>query len=145
MVHSANNTLKTRLMPSKRSSCTADSVGAGCYSFKCSNCELRYIGQTGRSVETRVREHKQNLRLGREGSAVWQHFAQSGHDINFNSNQCLFKSTNLSNRLVVESALIKEIPNFNNTSGTCSVDNLSSRIILSSNKFLKNSLSNLTI
>ena len=83
------------------------------------------------------------MRCGRQNSAVFKHWADTGHDINFNSNSLVYKSGNLNNRLIVESALIKKLKTFNNTAGACSIDNLSSHLITSSNRNLRNNLNNL--
>ena len=133
---SAKNTLKSKLTSTNRSSCSRSNVDSGCYAFNCGNCPLRYLGQTGRAIGTRIREHRDCVRLGRENSAVYTHWATTGHEINFDSSALIYKSNSLSNRLIVESALIKKIPNFNNTQGACTIDPLSSDLILKSQKFL---------
>ena len=134
----AKNTLKTTLINSTKTSGISDNIESGCYTIDCGDCELKYIGQTGRDLKVRVREHRENVNHGRLNSALFQHVAKTGHCINFNSSQIVYKSKDLGNRLTVESALIKSVPNFNNTHGACSVDQLSSNLILNSKRTLKN-------
>ena len=64
----------------------------------------------------------------------------TGHNIDFNNGEMIYNSNKLSNRLIVESALIKSVSNFNNTGGAVSVDELSSSLILGSNTRLKSKL-----
>ena len=44
------------------------------YEIKCSTCDKGYIGETGRKIETRVKEHRAHARNGHpELSAVAEH------------------------------------------------------------------------
>ena len=97
-----------------------------------------YWYQTGRDFETRIRDNKASFNNSYSKSATLDHSIATNHKIDFNSSKLVYKSGDLSRRLVVESSLIKAIPNYNNTQGVCSIDNLSSKIILSSNRSLSN-------
>ena len=106
----------------------------------CNDCPLKYVGQTGRLLSTRLRENRDSVRLGRSYSALYKHVESTGHTIDFNHADFVYKSSNVCNRLVVESALIKSIPNFNNTEGAVSVDRCSTKLILNSNRAIKSRL-----
>ena len=44
------------------------------YHVSCSDCQSEYTSETGRSLKTRLKEHKDHARLGRpEKSALAQH------------------------------------------------------------------------
>ena len=102
--------------------------------MKCGDCPNFYVGETGREFKTRLREHKDNVRLGRESSALFTHVRDSNHAIDWGGAGLVYKSRDTNKRLVVESALIKTLPNFNNLGGVSSIDKASSSIILDCNK-----------
>ena len=59
------------------------------YSLACECCQV-YIGQTGRSVETRIKEHHRHKRLGHgEKSAVTERRFIHDHLIKFKDTQIL--------------------------------------------------------
>ena len=52
------------------------------YFTHCKQCEIVYIGQTKRNLETRTKEHLRNLRLNyTEKSVITSHFWNTGHEI----------------------------------------------------------------
>ena len=61
----------------------------------------------------------------------------TGHHIDLNSAELVFKSGVVGERLVVESALIKKVKNMNNTEGAVSIDNYASELIIGSNHLLQ--------
>ena len=55
------------------------------YRIPCGTCSKVYIGQTGRTLEHRLKEHKRALTLGNTAqSAVAEHAAEQNHAINWN-------------------------------------------------------------
>ena len=143
VVRSATNIIKSKVTRTKFASDARDVVVGGCYTVNCADCDARYIGQTGRGLGTRIGEHRNNVRFGRTHSAFFKHVQETGHDIDFNSGELIYRSNNLSNRLIVESALIKNVANFNNTDGAVSADELSGSLILNSDRRLKSKLRSL--
>ena len=137
VVHPATKTIKSKVTRTKFASGGSDGVVGGCYSVPCGDCDARYIGQTGRALSTRIGEHKSNVRFGRNNSAIFKHVQDTGHNINFNNSEMIYRSGALSNRLIVESSLIKNVKNFNNTEGAILVDSLTSSLVLNSNSRLK--------
>ncbi|GJQ84994.1 hypothetical protein Trydic_g3656 [Trypoxylus dichotomus] len=65
-------------------------TSTGVYGIPCS-CGLVYIGTTKRSINTSLKEHKRNCRLGQaDKSAVAEHAPQDGdHNINFANTEVL--------------------------------------------------------
>ena len=52
------------------------------YQISCSDCPATYVGQTGRTLEHRIKEHKYALTSGNiDKSAVAEHMAMTGHTI----------------------------------------------------------------
>ena len=74
---------------------------------------------------------------GSEKNAVFQHVKCKNHAIDWSNSSIIYHSDLESNRLVVESTLIKEKSTFNNTQGVVSIDSMSSAVILDSFPQLK--------
>jgi len=64
---------------SKSFKSTEQNVSPGVYKIKCSNCPQHYIGQTGRNLSIRVKEHQYNA-FHNHSSAITTHF-QLGHTV----------------------------------------------------------------
>ena len=74
------------------------------YSIPCSECPRTYIGQTGRSLDHRLREHCQALKNGDLGSsALAEHVFSSNHQVdqskamvidthNYTQTRCMLES-----------------------------------------------------
>ena len=101
--------------------------------MRCDDCDRVYVAESGRSFDVRLGEHKDAVRLGRGNNAVYKHVYDTNHSINWNGSKLLYHSRDLNNRLIVESALIKSVDNFNVMPGTCAVDGSTKNIILQSN------------
>ena len=67
----------------------------GVYSIPCS-CEKLYIGETGRSMETRFKEHSAHLRHDRhKKSTLAEHSHLTGHQICLENAKVLAREDNL--------------------------------------------------
>jgi hypothetical protein len=65
----------------------------GIYRIPC-ECGKVYVGQTGRTIEIRCKEHKRHIRLGQpDKSAVAEHSIEAGHNVDFNNITILKKVT----------------------------------------------------
>ena len=134
LVHSASNSLRNHLVTNKppRPATLPSSQSAGVYRLPCSGCDRSYYGETGRSIDVRVGEHRSAMRKGDLKNACFKHFAATNHSIDFDNCQVVFQSENWYNRLVVESSCIVNLPNFKNMRSTLAIDKLSANIVLSS-------------
>ena len=101
----------------------------GVYKIPCKDCDLLYIGQTGRDLKSRVTEHKNSVRYAQNSSAVFNHVSTLGHSINWNDAEILYKSDCSYKRKIVESALINVLPNFNISRGQWSPDPITSVVV----------------
>lgn len=91
----------------------------GVYQLKCS-CGKAYIGQTGRSVKCRIKEHQRDARLRNiERSAIAEHLHENGqHIINFQEVEILSRTENYYPRVIRESLeIMKNGNNFNREDG----------------------------
>ena len=134
VVSPASNSLRTHLVRNKppQSDDSSSLECAGVYSVPCSTCNLAYYGETGRSVEVRLGEHKSAVRKGDLRNACFKHVSTSNHDINWSNSHLIFRSEDWYQRLVVESSCIVTKSNFNNMRSTLAIDKFSAEIILSS-------------
>ena len=74
------------------------------YSIPCKACPAMYIGQTGRPLETRVKEHKTAVRNGEvSSSALAEHAWNESHQIDWDDVSVLAAENNLQRRLTLES------------------------------------------
>ena len=79
---------------------------AGVYKIPCHDCDNFYVGETGRSIPTRISEHKRDIVMNKPESAIANHVSNFGHRMNFDATAMIFKSSSLNRRHIVESAFI---------------------------------------
>jgi hypothetical protein len=84
-------------------------------------CGRVYIGQTGPSVDIRLKEHQRHIRLEHpDKSAVTEHSIDQGHRIQFHNSSILSTTTRYMNRFVREAIEIELHPyNLNGEGGLC--------------------------
>ncbi len=82
-------------------------VAGGVYAIPCKVCDEVYIGQTGKTLNERVTQHKYSVRSAQESSGIFKHVERENHCINWDESKFIHKSNSLSERLIVESALIR--------------------------------------
>ena len=70
------------------------------------------------------------VRLGRANNAVSKHVRHMSHAIDWNFFILVYKSGVESHSIALETALVRKVPNFNNTQNTLGVGNLSFNLIL---------------
>ncbi|CAG4951018.1 unnamed protein product [Parnassius apollo] len=106
----------SQFLPSVK--CNIPLQDAGVYKLDC-ECGLSYIGQTKRSIETRVKEHIADVKHRRSGkSAVCEHVQDRPHHyISFDKPQILAKEHRFLPRMIREAIEIKKHPNFNREDG----------------------------
>ncbi|XP_069673690.1 uncharacterized protein [Periplaneta americana] len=78
----------------------------GIYHIPC-ECDAAYIGQTGRTIATRLSEHQRSIRLMQpEKSGLAQHCIEKSHRANFNNTEVLAKCLGYWDRKVKETLAI---------------------------------------
>ena len=65
-----------------------------------------YIGETGRSLSKRLKEHKADVRKNKMFSAVANHVNSELHEMDFSSAKIVYPCRDRSKRRIVESSLI---------------------------------------
>lgn len=66
-----------------------------------------YVGQTGRMLETRINEHKTNVRKKEAKTGLVQHHIDEGHNFNFDATEILERIENQESRTIAEAFHIK--------------------------------------
>ncbi|XP_063529201.1 uncharacterized protein LOC134740600 [Cydia strobilella] len=116
--------IKTYFKPMKKMSqflrpvkCNTPLQTAGVYRLDC-ECGLSYVGQTKRSISTRVKEHIADVKHRRPRSAVCEHVMdKANHSIKFDKPLVLAKEKRYIPRMLREAIEIKKYPNFNREDG----------------------------
>ena len=75
------------------------------YEVKCSDCEKVYIGESGRELGTRIKEHQGNINKREINSQIYKHLEESGHaNFDWNNVKVLGRSSKKDSRLFLESS-----------------------------------------
>ena len=90
------------------------------YRIPCNNCPQAYIGQTGRTLTQRLKEHQRAVRNGDSAtSALAEHAHSTGHPIDWTKAHVIDTCTHTSRRHLIESWMIqKETTPLNREKGT---------------------------
>lgn len=82
------------------------------YKINCGDCDASYVGQTKRQLKTRIKEHKNNIRVeSKRLSVISEHIIQENHTFDWDNVKILDVETNYHKRLVSEMLHIKEQKN----------------------------------
>ena len=104
----------------------SDSPKSVVYEIPCGGCNKSYVGETGRGVETRLKEHKSDLKFHRTSNAIVVHAEQSHHLPNWGATRLLEKGARKTTRKILEAAHISARDTINTRTGfitlaTCAV------------------------
>ena len=81
------------------------------YRVPCGDCPATYVGQTGRTLMHRLKEHKRALTTANSmTSALAEHAMDTGHDIDWSDAQIIDASSLLQQRCTLESWHIRRQP-----------------------------------
>ena len=128
VIFSFKNTLKSTLIknsPQNRNCCI--------YQINCKECNKFYLGQTAKSLNTRVNQHKYSVRSGQDTNAIFCHLRDENHQIDWdNSNEVLYVNDFYA-RNILESIIIKKTftNNMNLSQGLYNIDPLAEKCIIS--------------
>ncbi|XP_063592242.1 uncharacterized protein LOC134769443, partial [Penaeus indicus] len=120
------NTLRRNLVHTSPPS----SSKVGTYAVPCGSCDKQYFGETGASLTKRLSQHKYAISRGHNNNALFCHQWDTGHQMDWSAARIVFPSADVHARRLVESSLIKLLPNFNLNSGFSPADSLLASHIL---------------
>ena len=104
------NTLKQLIVHPKEPIPKENKAGV-VYQIPCSDCPQTYIGQTGRTLLQRIKEHKMAVKDRNViTSALAEHTCQTGHTIDWSQTEILGTNQNTSRRCLLESWMIQKEP-----------------------------------
>ncbi|KYM95528.1 hypothetical protein ALC62_13958 [Cyphomyrmex costatus] len=82
------------------------------YKILCKDCDATYVGQTRRTLKTRISEHKNHInRNTQQNSVITNHRLQFSHDFNWDNIKILDKEISLNKRLISEMIHIRKQKN----------------------------------
>ncbi len=79
------------------------------YCIVCNRCGDLYVGETGRMLSERFREHRQDVIQDREGKEIASHFNRNGHCLEDMKVLCLTFESNLVLRKLTEQKIIAKL------------------------------------
>ena len=101
LVHKPVNSLRSQLFRVKDKTENLKKCGT-VYHIHCEQCDKDYVGETSRSLETRVKEH-----LSRNSSAVHEHCKLTGHSVDSSKAKVLATESNTFKRRIREAIEIR--------------------------------------
>ena len=82
------------------------------YKINCNNCDVSYVGQTGRQLNTRIKEHKNHInRNNQTKSVITEHRTNFLHDFDWDNIEILDQESIYHKRLISEMLYIKRQKN----------------------------------
>ena len=82
------------------------------YSIPCEDCDVDYIGETGRAFGTRQGEHERAVRLKKSGSsALAKHVHDEDHSVAWKKSRILCKENRWAQRKWKEACFIEQAKN----------------------------------
>ena len=105
--------------------------GPGVYIISCNKCSLSYVGETGRNLETRNKEHARDIRNYNVNSAIATHcWNNREHSMDFKNSKLVYISNNVKIRRLIEGALIDCIPTIEGNKSFSKVDPINLKKII---------------
>lgn len=87
------------------------------YEIPCKECQRTYVGETGRGVNVRLKEHKSDVKFHRTSNAIVLHIEQCNHLPDWENTKILEKNMKKSTRKILEAAHIITRDTFNSRNG----------------------------
>ena len=80
----------------------------GCiYEVPCRDCSMKYIGQTGKALNVRLKQHQYSVRTFQSSNAIFLHKMNFDHHIDWQNCKSIIACKDYTKRNILESALIK--------------------------------------
>ena len=72
-----------------------------------------HIGQTGKDLSVRIKQHKYSVRTGQTSNALFVHLRDYNHPIDWDNAAPIISCDSFVNRNIIESSIIKKSDDFN--------------------------------
>ncbi|BHF85120.1 hypothetical protein SprV_1002827900 [Sparganum proliferum] len=102
VAHKPECTIRQQIMKPKDPQPTTEQ-SAVVYSIPCLNCNARYVGETGKRLGTRLREHQLAINRKDKLSLVYGHVRELNHNFAFDKARVIGRANEKMARLVLES------------------------------------------
>ena len=76
------------------------------YKISCSDCNSIYVGQTSKTLNARIKQHKNYVKNAYDNSALFKHAFQNDHCINWVNSSKIINCNNWVDRNIIESFII---------------------------------------
>ena len=119
LIFTYENTIRNSLIKNSPSNKTG-----GVYHVPCKKCDQIYIGHSGKHLEQRIKQHKYSVRTATSSSAIFKHVESFNHPINWEQACVVYPCSSVTERLIVESSLIKTCNSMNLNDGVYKFDNI---------------------
>ena len=80
------------------------------YKISCRDCDAVYIGETGRSLQKRLREHKYSVKTNNQKNSIAMHAWDNNHQPDWDAAETMENEPHYWKRQVLEAIWIKKIP-----------------------------------
>lgn len=97
----STNTLKIQLVNVK-DKISKDNICNVVYQLLCQGCNVEYVGETGRNLNKRMKEHQRDIVTKKPASQVYQHVRDTQHQFDFDQCNVLHQNSNLWHRRRLE-------------------------------------------
>ena len=109
LVNTKGKSLQKLVKPKSTTNLNNEKESGVVYKVSCENCDKKYIGETGRRLETRIKEHKKGAEGEKENvSGLSQHIKQTKHKIKFDDVEILHRESDYTKRKFKEALAIKK-------------------------------------
>ena len=125
VVFNYDNTIKSSLIKN-----SPNNDSGGVYIVPCKDCNDVYVGQTGKCLKDRIKQHRQSVMSAQESNGIFKHRERVDHNIDWDASKIIYWSSCHIERLFVESALIRCCNHtMNLNDGLYKIDNISLNMI----------------
>ena len=101
LCHKPANTIKNQVCFLKDKRNNLDKAGV-VYGLGCNECDVVYVGETGRQVKDRMQEHRKDVERKKQASKISNHVEATGHSFDFENVSVLDSCSSAKTRRLLE-------------------------------------------
>ena len=101
------------------------------YEIPCKGCERSYVGETGRGIDVRLKEHRNDVKYHRMSNAIVLHIEKCNHLPDWSETRILERNIQKQTRKTLEAAHIITRNTFNSRSGFISLSSWAAKLAVS--------------